>query len=924
MDKFLIDYLQSGNAWVMVGSGPSIEMGYPSWEKLAALAVELATTEQRGYDLTNINKAMGKKDYPLVFQEVTNVVGGPRLLQHLREKNKPSRSGRIYELIAQWPVPVYLTTNYDDELQNHLANLGMSYHLCSNTEDHFSMLIPGVSGAIVKLHGDLRSEEGLILTREQYNEISNGANWKFWRTKLTSIFQMNRIVVIGHSLSDTNIKHVLEAAKRGAGVVQPICWIAPDVSSKDCKEFLEKCRIRVIPYDNRDGEHKNLVKLIENVNEFVPARTVVSIQKQIEKVSSSPLGPHAAAPGFFVFNKFLEKADYEEKRIGIVISAIQSVLPELNESGEFTLKDASVMSGWPKELPLEPQFAGQIRKRFIEEELLIPVGNKFTVSEKGNKLALQNRKRFDHMRDRFKNSLLLRLKRDYPDLNDSQSSLISSDIEASLTGFFREGGLSLASTLFSSKHYGDVPSSIIPFITLSAARYDDLLMRQAFFTESVNVFTHPQPVDKEYLGRISQGFFAFHALGVFGDVAIERLRHAKETVWLVDSSAQIRALALVAPANELYRSCFLRLHDIGLRFFTTEGLFDETRGHLWFADNVIKENGPDSPLIIAAARGEPPYSKENEFLTGFIRWQAAGNPRDWQGYLYHALGSRQYNEKAIKNALNNIGIEIVGLKDWPGFSEEDYSKVEEYVERIAGVWEDTLRPWVSIPSDQLTDPYKKAKPEAEALIVVKNERAGVYHAISDERQKSPSWFLSSTSMLNIVEEQSRITWQPEAFIRFSSALCDVSDSESVGQGFETLLLGLAQSGVNLLDEDIVARVFGSAIDQAKLSIDELREAYHDTLEQKYGESAESVVARLAPSYQPLAAIQLANEVAEAASRREKIAVEVEREATRRAEVAEKKLEQVRKYRLKMEAKKQHVKRKAKKIKASQKKRKKKK
>ena len=907
----------------MVGSGPSIEMGYPSWEKLAAFALELATTEQRGHDLTNINKAMEKKDYPLVFQEVTNVVGGPRLLQHLREKNKPSRSGRIYELIAQWPVPVYLTTNYDDELQNHLANLGISYHLHSNTEDHFSLLIPGVSGAIVKLHGDLRSEEGLILTREQYNEISNGANWKFWRTKLTSIFQMNRIVVIGHSLSDTNIKHVLEAAKRGAGVVQPICWIAPDVSSKDCKEFLEKYRIRVIPYDNRDGEHKNLFKLIENVNEFIPARTVVSIQKQIEKVSSSPLGPNAAAPGFFVFNKFLEKANYEEKRIGIMISAIQSVLPELNESGEFTLKDALVMSGWPKELPLESQFAGQIRKRFIEEELLIPVGNKFTVSEKVNKLALQNRKRFDHMRDRFKNSLLLRLKRDYPDLNDSQSSLISSDIEASLTGFFREGGLSLASTLFSSRHYGDVPSSIIPFITLSAARYDDLLMRQAFFTESVNVFTHPQTVDKEYLGRISQGFFAFHALGVFGDVAIERLRHAKETVWLVDSSAQIRALALAAPANELYRSCFLRLHDIGLRFFTTEGLFDETREHLWFADNVIKENGPDSPLIIAAARGELPYSKENEFLAGFIRWQAAGNPRDWQGYLYHISGSRKYSEKAIKDALNNIGIEIVGLKDWPGFSEENYSEVEEYVERIAGVWEDTLRPRVSILSDQLTDPYKKAKPEAEALIVVKNERAGVYHAISDERQKSPSWFLSFTSMLNIVEEQSRITWQPEAFIRFSSTLCDVSDSESAEQAFETLLLGLAQSGVNLLDEDIVARVFGSAIDQAKLSIDELREAYHDTLEQKYGESPESVVARLAPSYQPLAVIQLANEVAEAASRREKIAVEVEREATTRAEVAEKKLKQVRKYRLKMEAKKQRVKRRAKKIKASQKKRKKK-
>ncbi|GAI91347.1 unnamed protein product, partial [marine sediment metagenome] len=166
-------------------------------------------------------------------------------------------------------------------------------------------------------------------------------------------------------------------------------------------------------------------------------------------------------------------------------------------------------------------------------------------------------------------------------------------------------------------------------------------------------------------------------------------------------------------------------------------------------------------------------------------------------------------------------------------------------------------------------------------------------------------------------------WQPEAFMRFSSTLCDIPDSESADQAFDVILLGLAQSGVNLLGEDIIAQVFGSAIDQAKLSIDELREAYHNTIEQKYGESPESVIARLAPSYQPMAVIQLANEVAEVASRREKIAVQVQRKAIKRAEVAEKKLTQVHKYRLKMEAKKQRGKRRAQKIKASKKSRKKK-
>ena len=922
MDSFLIKYLQSGKAWVLVGSGPSIAMGYPSWDKLASFAVELATVEQRGYDLNDLNRAMANEDYPLVFQEAKNIVGAPRLLQHLRERNKPSGKGKIYELIAQWPIPVYLTTNYDDELQNHLGRLGESYTPHLNSEDHFSLLAQSLSGAIFKLHGDLRSETGLILTKEQYGEIEKGENWQYWRTKMTSVFQMNPVIVIGQSLTDRNIRHVLEASKRGAGVEQPICWIAPNVSYQESKDFLEKYRIRVIPYDNRDGEHRNLVKLIESINEFVPARPIVRIQEQIERVTTSPLGDNAAAPGFFVFNIFAQKGDFEQKRVDIVTSAIVSTLPELSTIGEFTLKDAVNMAGWPVDLSLGSEFSKKLQDRVIEEEILIPVDGKFRVDNKAESLARENRKSFTHLRDRFKNSLLLRLKRDYLNLNEAQALLVASDIEASLTGYFKEGGLSLASTLFSSKHYGNVPSSIIPFINMASARYDDLLMRQAFFTVSVDSFSHPTSADKDYLGRISQGFFAFHALGVFGDAAIERLKDAKQTVWLIDSSAQIMALALAAPANAAYRECLSRLCDLGIRFFTPYSLFKETLEHLWFADNVIREVGAASPLVIAAAKGEAPYPKGNEFLQGFIMWQAAGNRCDWQNYLFEISGHNKFNEGAIKNTLSKIGINVVELKDWPGFIDHDYAEVEEYAQKIAGVWEEKQPGWPVVFSDQLTDSYQKAKPEAQALIIVKREREGRYCIISEEKQPSASWFISCTSMLNIIEQGTRITWSPEAFLRFSSTLCDISASQSADHAFEMLVLGLAEFGLNLLDEDILVRVFGTAIDQTKLSIDELRQSYHNTLEEKYGESPDSVIARLPLSYHPLALIQLTNEVQHVAEYKQQIAEEAKRKATKRAEVAEKELERVKKYQLKLEAKKQRAKVRARKQKAARKKKKK--
>lgn len=373
MDSFLIDYLKSGKAWVLVGSGPSIEMGYPPWEKLASVAVEATKLEGAGRDLGALNTALKRQDFPKVFEEAKNILGGQRLLQVLRQGFvlPLSGEGRIYEVIARWPVSVYLTTNYDDEIQTQLAKLGAAYLSYSNSEDHLSYLIPEFSGAVVKLHGDLRSEDGLILTTSQYQDITRAEGWKYWRTKMTSIFQMNRVVVIGHSLSDKNVRHVIEAAKQGAGVVQPICWIAPDVSYEQRKEFLEKYRIRVIPYDNQDGQHRNLLRLLENISVFIPPRTSVHIQEQIERLSDSPLGNNAAAPGFFVFNKLIDQGDYDEKRIDIIVAAIQSALPALSSLDSFSLKVALEMAGWPKESSLSLELSERVCTRAVEQGLLV-------------------------------------------------------------------------------------------------------------------------------------------------------------------------------------------------------------------------------------------------------------------------------------------------------------------------------------------------------------------------------------------------------------------------------------------------------------------------------------------------------------------------------------------------------------------------
>ncbi len=112
--------------------------------------------------------------------------------------------------------------------------------------------------------------------------------------------------------------------------------------------------------------------------------------------------------------------------------------------------------------------------------------------------ALEKCQRFEHMQERFKNSLLLRIKREFSDLDDKQALLVSGDIESSLAQYFIEGGLSLSSLLFSRGTLRTAPGLLLPFITAASTRYDNLTMRHAFFKASVDAFVHPESAEIDY------------------------------------------------------------------------------------------------------------------------------------------------------------------------------------------------------------------------------------------------------------------------------------------------------------------------------------------------------------------------------------------------------------------------------------------
>jgi hypothetical protein len=125
---------------------------------------------------------------------------------------------------------------------------------------------------IVKLHGDLTTADGLVLTSSQYKDFKVGSR-QYYRTALTGIFSMLPILVVGHSMSDPDLQLLLEVASEAAAPDLPIHMIVADAKKHDIEHYYNQYNINLISYSNSDGDHRNLLHLLRQINRFVVART---------------------------------------------------------------------------------------------------------------------------------------------------------------------------------------------------------------------------------------------------------------------------------------------------------------------------------------------------------------------------------------------------------------------------------------------------------------------------------------------------------------------------------------------------------------------------------------------------------------------------------------------------------------------------
>lgn len=210
----LLDALRQRRCVLFVGAGASAGAGLPSWK---ALMEHLAT--DLGVPFTGQDSHDFYLDLAQWYVEEKGREALGRAVGRLFD-DAGARPTLAHYLLTSLPVRVILTTNYDDLLERALVALRRHPTTVVAQADVVHTSRPdGVS--VVKLHGDAVREEGIVLTRDDYDA--------FFRRRpatallLEGLLLNQTFLFVGYSLRDPNFRQVysriadmLQGAKREA------------------------------------------------------------------------------------------------------------------------------------------------------------------------------------------------------------------------------------------------------------------------------------------------------------------------------------------------------------------------------------------------------------------------------------------------------------------------------------------------------------------------------------------------------------------------------------------------------------------------------------------------------------------------------------------------------------------------------------
>ena len=850
-ERDLIRAINSGQCFALVGTGPSCELGVPSWKHLAEIVIGEMNPSQMKNTIDQCKSLLSSNNYPKIFSLVEKIIGRKKLLNIVNKSltRITKKKGQIYKLIASWPFTCYLTTNFDDYLSDHLEEINNFFSTRRNSREDLSLLRARSKKMIFKIHGDVSVPEDIVLTSEQYLDFKNSPTRGYWRKKIQSVLHMVDLVIIGYSAKDPDFQDQLERAKTVASPTHPIFMFAANLEIDQIRKYYQKYNIRIIPYSTIDGSHRELIRLLKRYDPFISKREspLLGLEPIDESISN-------LAASMYLFTQLRLSNTKNTCIEKTYASVILQILSEHSEKDSIKIDDLS-------ELLAKKTFAASsvapISMRKALESLhslgfikMLADDFSITLETKGKEAIVRIKAERELLQEKFEKECSIFLNREHPTLKPKAVIFIINTLRKGLVRAYEKRGIEIAQSVLSNKAV-DISNAtdILDIINKESSVLSGHYQRTAFAELMIEVILRPNENIKEYMVALSQGYFAYHALGLEPRCSKERIELAIKKMWILDSSILLPILALNCPNHNYAKDLLIKMQDLGMKYYTTENLFKEVIDHAWWAINNFQEAPYDSPDLLQAAISGPGY-KQNLFVDGYINWSVVKGRPSFHQYMRECLGSNNGKDFAssIEKKIEDLEIEIIDF----------HQQAPEELEEIENIAKDI---------EQLRIKYGtyRGQPQcwAEAEVVRFTE-------------KENSIFLSQSIVLDKLQRtQQRMTWKPESMYRFLSLFSDApTNSEFL---YDCMIQDFYYVGFNIVDEKAFSKYVAPIIHQTRMEFEQEKEKYEETLGKRNFEEFKDKYDRIPDEQKPFYSMQFAFYVAS-------------KEATRRKEAERKMFE----------------------------------
>jgi len=842
-ERKLVQAINSGKAFALVGAGPSCDIGLPTWHHLAEYVTEALTN---GSNIEQAKTFIVKKQYADVFDLAEIELGLESLLSIIKDKFiTTAASGQLYNYIVSWPFQSYLTTNFDDQLYTHLRTKEPGAVQRLNSEQDMSSLRSTAKNIVFKIHGDFSVPEDIVLTRRQYNNFLTGANRQYWRDTIFTLIRMFSLVLIGYSASDPHFNEQIERAKLSASPDHPVFMFAADIDNTLIHKYFFENNIHIISYNTENGNHTGLKRLLSRYDPFIAKRDSDNIGLVIPDPTTSSL---ASSLHIFTKTRFLdETATCITRSCAALLLQILSTLPEhkaidINELLDLFKAKIFAIVG------VDPEAIGNALRHLYDNGLIEkPSVESFSVSLSGLRLLESAKADRDLVQEKFENVCQYFLTESYGHIGEAAIRRVINCIKNGLITAFEKRGLEIANSVFTDIpiDISDAPD-ILDVINKHGASLETLEERSAFADLMIEILLKSGLEIKEYLGALSQGYFAYHSLALDPNCSDERLVLAKEKTWIFDSSIILPLLAKNSLNNHYAKDLLERMKSLGIRCCTTKRLFTEVQDHAYWAITNFISEPPASPRLLLAAQAGPGY-KQNLFIDGFVKWSSnQGNPRV-HNYIAECLGDNYDKDlgTSINDQIQKLEIEVIGFDQWAGFSDELFARRDSLSSQIA-------------ESRQSRNTYTgQPQCDAEAEVVVITEIEN-------------SIFLSQSGFLNRYSDNT-IVWKPETMYRFLTLFS--SAPPETDMLYQCMTQDFFYAGFDIIDDRTISNYAAPLIHQSRMNLEQERTEYEKVLGKERFADIKAKFEQTPDAQKPFYSMQFAYYVAGQAEALRKSAVE---------------------------------------------------